>query len=88
MSGYIALIDFENPLIVLNGFFFKNALKHLTLWTRLYLLDILYTNIKSSCVSDNRYHSEIFHFSLSVRQGCPSAALLFIIVAEILAIGI
>ena len=47
----------------------------------------LYTNIKS-CVRYNSYYSETFNISRSVRQGYPIPALLFILVAEILAICI
>ena len=47
----------------------------------------LYTNIKS-CVDNNSHYSESFKISRSVRQGCPISGLLFILVAEILAICI
>ena len=48
---------------------------------------MLYSDIKS-CVGNNGYFSKIFEISRSIRQGCPISALLFILVAEIIAIKI
>ena len=39
-------------------------------------------------MGNNGYYSEMFEISRSIRQGCPLSALLFILVAEILAISI
>ena len=44
----------------------------------------LYTDIRSSCIN-NGYMSTSFNPSRGIRQGCPVSALLFIIVAEVLA---
>ena len=50
-------------------------------------IKILYTDIKT-CVGNNGYFSPYFKLSRSIRQGCPISALLFLLVAEILAIQI
>ena len=39
-------------------------------------------------MGNNGYYSEMFEISRSIRQGCPLSALLFILVADILAISI
>jgi len=48
---------------------------------------ILYNDI-SSCVGNNGHYSEYFKLSRSIRQGCPISALLFILIAELIAINI
>ena len=48
-------------------------------------IKLLYNNI-FSCVSNNGYLSNYFTLSRGIRQGCPISALLFILVAEILAV--
>ena len=51
-------------------------------------ITLLYTDIKS-CVGNNGYFSTTKKsLSRSIRQGCPISALLFILVAEIIAISI
>ena len=47
----------------------------------------MYSNI-SSCVTNNGYISNYFTLTRGIRQGCPISALLFILVAEILAVNI
>ena len=49
--------------------------------------DTKYTD-KQLCVGDNGYYSEYFKLLRSIRQGCPILALLFLFVAEIIAIMI
>ena len=51
-------------------------------WIRL-----LYTDI-TSCCSNNGHTSRYFQPTRGIRQGCPISALLFILVAEILAINL
>ena len=99
MDGYIALADFEKAFDSIEWAFLLKCLKAFNFgesfisWMKIFgesfisWIKILYTYIKS-CVSNNGYHSETFNMSRSVRQGCPISALLFIIVAEILAINI
>ena len=48
-------------------------------------IKILYTDI-SSCVGSNGFYSGYFNLTIGIRQGCPISALLFLIVAEIIAI--
>ena len=50
-------------------------------------IKILYTDIYA-CVGNNGHYSEYFKLSRSIRQGCPISALLFLLVAEIIAIDI
>ena len=88
LGGYIALIDFEKAFDSIEWAFLLKCLKAFNFGESfISWIKILYTDIKS-CVSNNGYHSETFNLSRSVRQGCPISALLFIIVAEILAINI
>ena len=87
-SGFITLIDFEKAFDSIEWPFLFKCLKNFNFgdnfisWIR-----ILYTNIKS-CVGNNGYYSDKFDVLRSVRQGCPISALLFILVAEILAINV
>ena len=84
----LALVDFEKAIDTVEWSFLFNALvkfnfgENFIKWIKL-----LYTNI-SSCVSNNGYISNFFTLSRGIRQGCPISALLFILVAEILAINI
>ena len=88
ISGFITLIDFEKAFDSVEWPFLFKCLKIFNFgdsfisWNRL-----LYTNIKS-CVGNNGYYSDKFDVLRSVRQGCPISALLFILVAEILAINV
>ena len=50
-------------------------------------IKILYTDIKA-CVGNNGFFSPYFRLTRSIRQGCPISALLFLLVAEVLAIQI
>ena len=85
---FITLIDFEKAFDSIEWPFLFKCLEQFnfgpvfTSWVR-----ILYTNIKS-CVGNIGYYSEMFEISRSIRQGCPLSSLLFILVAEILAVSI
>ena len=48
---------------------------------------LLYYNIYA-CVGNNGYYSNYFELTHSIRQGCLISALLFLLVAEIIAIKI
>ena len=50
-------------------------------------IKILYTDIYS-CVGNNGFYSGYFNLTRGIRQGCPISALLFLIVAEIIAISL
>ena len=47
----------------------------------------IYTDIES-CVTNNGFSSNFFKLKRGIRQGCYLSALLFIIVAEVLAINL
>ena len=88
VPGSLALIDFQKAFDAVEWPCLFQTLKRFNFgeyfisWIRL-----LYTNI-SSCVSNNGYISNYFTLTRGIRQGCPISALLFILVAEILAINI
>ena len=88
IPGILALVDFEKAFDTIEWSFLFETLvkfgfgKNFIKWIKL-----LYTNI-SSCVSNNGYISKFFILSRGIRQGCPISALLFILVAEILAVNI
>ena len=69
-------VEWDFMIKVLQKFGFKNDF---ITWVKL-----LYNNICSS-VMNNGWQSNFFKISRGIRQGCPLSALLFIIVAEILA---
>ena len=82
--GFITLIDFEKAfdsvlLKTLKAFNFGN---NFIRW-----ITILYTKIQS-CISNNGYFSEYFELGRGIRHGCPISALLFILLAEVMAIHI
>ena len=88
MNGFITLVDFEKAFVSIEWNFLFKCLKTFNFGDSfLAWIKILYTDIKS-CVTNNRYYSECFQLSRSIRQGCPILSLLFILVAEILAISI
>ena len=88
MNGFITLIDFEKAFDSIEWNFLFKCLKTFNFGDSfLHWIKILYTDIKS-CVTNNGYYSECFKLSRSTRQGCPISTLLFILVAEILAIAI
>ena len=86
--GFLSLIDFEKAFDTVEWPFLFKTLKSFNFWDNFITwIKLLYTDI-FSCVSNNGYLSNYFSLSRGIRQGCPISALLFIIVAEILAINI
>ena len=88
IEGAVLFLDFKKAFdtvewdfmhCVLRKFGFKG---YFIEWVK-----IMYTNISSSVIN-NGWQSSFFNISRGIRQGCPLSALLFIIVAEILAITI
>ena len=88
LDAILAQIDFEKAFDSIEWSFRYKTLKSFNFgeyfisWIKL-----LYSDIKS-CVGNNGYFSKFFEISRSIRQGCPISALLFILVAEIIAIKI
>ena len=80
------MIDFEKAFDTVEwNFLFKslqayNFGEHFIKWVKL-----LYSNITSSTIN-NGFLSPTFKLSRGIRQGCPLSALLFILVAEIIAL--
>ena len=88
LPGYIILIDFEKAFDSVSWDFLLNSLLSLNFGRNfIKWIQILYTSIES-CVTNNGYSSRHFQLNRGIRQGCPLSALLFILVAEIMAIKI
>ena len=88
ITGYITLIDFEKAFDSIEWSLLWQCLTHFNFGEQFITwIKILYQNIKS-CVGNNGYYTESFDVSRSVRQGCPISALLFVLVAELVAISI
>ena len=88
IPGYIVLIDFRKAFDTIELPFLFKSLKKFNFGPGfINWIETLYSNI-SSCVGNNGYYSDYFKLSRGIRQGCPISALLFIIVAEIVAIHI
>ena len=88
VPGILALVDFEKAFDTIEwSFLFETLAKFNFGQNFIKWIKLLYTNI-SSYVSNNGYISNFFTLSIGIRQGCPISALLFILVAEILAISI
>ena len=88
IEAYIALIDFEKAFDSIEWNFLLETLtvfnfgENFIRWVK-----ILHNNI-TSCVGNNGKYSDFFELTRSIRQGCPLSALLFLLVAEIIAISI
>ena len=88
LPGYIILIDFEKAFDSVSWDFLFSTLSSLNFGENfIKWIKIMYTNIES-CITNNGYSSRFFQLSRGIRQGCPLSALLFILVAEIMAIKI
>lgn len=87
-SGFFVQVDFEKAFDSIEWSFLIKGLKSYNFGSYfINWIKILYTDI-SSCVGNNGYYSEYFTLSRSIRQGCPVSALLFILIAELIAINI
>ena len=88
IEAILAQVDFEKAFDSIEWPFLFDTLKAFNFGDEIISwIKILYTDI-SSCVGNNGYYSKFFKLSRSIRQGCPISALLFILVAEIIAIRI
>ena len=87
-ESYIIQIDYEKAFDSIEWNFLIDTLKAFNFGEKFIdWVKILYTDIKA-CVGNNGEYSEYFKLSRSIRQGCPISALLFIMVAEVIAIKI
>ena len=88
IEAYLTQIDFEKAFDSIEWDFLIKTLKAFDLGDYfINWINIIYTDI-SACVSNNGYYSKYFKLSRAIRQGCPVSALLFLFVAEIIAIKI
>ena len=88
ISGVIAFLDFEKAFDSVSWKFLKKSLEKFNFgpYFRKWV-NIIY-NEPESAVINNGHASEFFTLTRGIRQGCPISALLFIIVAEVMAINI
>ena len=87
-KALISLIDFEKAFDSINWSFLLKSLQTFNFRNSLISwVKTLYTDIES-CVTNNGKSSIFFKLERGIRQGCCLSALLFIIVAELLAISI
>jgi len=88
IDGVILLLDFKKAFDTVEWDFMINVLRKVGFKNDLInWVNTLYKNICSSVIN-NGWQSDFFKISCGIRQGCPLSALLFILVAEILANGI
>ena len=86
IPGYLVLIDFKKAFDSIEWNFLLKTLHKFNFGPQfIKWIKILYYDI-SSCVGNNGYYSNYFKLSRGIRQGCPISALLFLMVAEIIAI--
>ena len=86
IPGYFVLIDFKKAFDSIEWDFLFNTLHKFNFGPQfIKWIKILYNDI-SSCVGNNDYYSGYFKITRGIRQGCLISALLFLIVAEIIAI--
>ena len=87
-SATVTQVDFEKAFDSIEWSFLFHALKKFNFGEKfINWIKILYTDIQS-CVGNNGFFSPFFKLTRSIRQGCPISALLFLLVAEVLAINI
>ena len=85
VPGLIALLDFEKAFDTVKWSFLHNTLLAMNFGNNFCKwIKIIYTDICSCCMN-NGHSSRYFKPARGIRQGCPVSALLFVLVAEILA---
>ena len=88
IPGYIVLVDFRKAFDSIEWEFLFKTLEKFNFGNMfMRWIKILYTDI-SSCVGNNGFYAGYFNLTRGIRQGCPISALLFLIVAEIIAISL
>ena len=88
LEPYITQVDFEKAFDSIEWPFLFHTLKLFGFGENfINWIKILHTDIQA-CVVNNCFFSPYFRLTRSIRQGCPISALLFLLVAEVLAIQI
>ena len=88
IAGYIALIEFRKAFDSIEWDFPFKVLERFNFGPQFITwIKILYNDI-SSCVVNNGFYSGYFKLTRGIRQGCPISALLFLLLAEIIAINL
>ena len=88
IPGKLTFVDFENAFDTLQWSFLFDTLNKFNFGENfIKWIKLLYVNVLS-CISNNGHISKYVTLSRGIRQGCPISALLFILVAEFLAINI
>jgi hypothetical protein len=88
IEGAILFLDFKKAFDTVEWNFMLDTLEHFGFQSSfINWVKTLYKNVTNSVIN-NGWRSESFTISRGIRQGCPLSALIFIIVAEILAIRI
>ena len=86
INGLLVLIDFEKAFDTVEwNFLFKSLQAYNFRENYIKWVKLLYSNITSSTIN-NGFLSPTFKLSRGIRQGCPLSALLFILVAETIAL--
>ena len=88
LTGYVLLLDFEKAFDSIEWPFMIKCLQKYNMGSKFIKWIKILHNQTQSCVSNNGYLSEYFHLGRGIRQGYPKSALLFILVAEALAVNI
>ena len=87
-QALIAMLDFEKAFDSVKWSFMYQCLKKFNFGSSfISWVKTIYTDIES-CVTNNGFSSNFFKLNRGIRQGCCLSALLFIIVAEVLAINL
>ena len=86
LSSIILLADFEKAFDTVKWSFLTKILGYYGFGPNfIKWMSILYKDSKS-CVTNNGHLSTYFKLSRGIRQGCPISALLFLLIAEVVAI--
>ncbi len=88
ISGFMLLIDFQKAYDSVEWKYIDKILPLYNIGTSFQKwVKLLYYNSESTVIN-NGFATEFFQLERSVRQGCPLAAFIFLLVVEILAIAI